>query len=271
LQISGSLKRKVVDCYREDLNNFYSNVFQTNNISFSYDGELILHSSDSTQQRALYDRQETLINNGIDNTLNKAKDKGIDVDAVSFELDRTKETSRNMSFALFECFYSIVVNAKSSDDFRQKAYKFANFRDYLCSLGSFEQWELEIMINLFLRDLAYTPEKVTQEEKRIFGIETSRLPYPACLDEINLGKFIAPNRVRKIAPDLIECRGYINYIAPVYFALKNDVQAERFLKWCQVESRLDADKIIDKAELCKAPDNLIQLVREIDKRYELPF
>ncbi len=165
----------------------------------------------------------------------------------------------------------IVVNAKSSDDFRQKAYKFANFRDYLCSLGSFEQWELEIMINLFLRDLAYTPEKVTQEEKRIFGIETSRLPYPACLDEINLGKFIAPNRVRKIAPDLIECRGYINYIAPVYFALKNDVQAERFLKWCQVESRLDADKIINKAELCKAPDNLIRLVREIDKRYELPF
>lgn len=61
MQISGSLKRKVVDCYREDLNNFYSNVFQTNNISFSYDGELILHSSDSTQQRALYDRQEVLL------------------------------------------------------------------------------------------------------------------------------------------------------------------------------------------------------------------
>jgi len=271
MQISGSLKRKAVDCYREDLSFYSSYSFQTNNFTFTYDGDFILNSFDSAQQEVLYNRQEVLINGGIDNTLNKAKNNGINVDWVALELDRIKETSRNMSFALFECFYRIVINARNSSDFREKAYKFAKFRDYLCSLGGFKQWELEIMINLFLRDLAYTPEKVNQEEGRLFGIETSRLPYPICLDEINLGKFIAPNRVRKIATDLIKCRGYINYIAPVYFALKNDVQAETFLKWCQVEPRLDADKIIDKAELCKAPDNLIRLVREIDERYQLPF
>lgn len=149
MQISGSLKRKVVDCYREDLNDFYYSSFQTNSISFSYDGDFTLNSFDLAKQEALYHRQETLINNGIVNTLNKAQNKGIAVDSVSFELERTKETSRNMSFALFECFYSIVINAKSSDDFKAKAYKFANFRDYLCSLGFFEQWELEIMINYF--------------------------------------------------------------------------------------------------------------------------
>lgn len=44
MQISGSLKRKAVDCYREDLSFYCSYSFQTNNFTFTYDGDFILNS-----------------------------------------------------------------------------------------------------------------------------------------------------------------------------------------------------------------------------------
>lgn len=265
MQISGSLKRKAIDFYRENIDYYSDKYFNTDNITFFYDG-LLRSNSD----KALRDRQETLILNGIENTLKKACAMDINSALVAKELELIQKTPRNMSFALFECFYRLVVNATTSDDFKLKVYKFAKFREYLCSLDSFMQWELDIMISLFLRDLSYKPNNLAQEEKRLFGVDSDNIPQ-VFLKEINLGKFIAPHRVHYIIKDLINFEIYMDYIVPIYFALKSDEQAAKFLNWCKMEPRLNANRIFDKAQLCDVPTSLVRLLKKIDDSANLPF
>lgn len=265
MQISGSLKRKAIDFYREDTDYYSDKYFKTDNITFFYDGLLR-----SNNDKALRDRQEALILNGMENTLKKACTMDINSALVAKELELIQNTPRNMSYALFECFYKLVVTASTSDDFKLKVYKFAKFREYLCSLDSFTQWELDIMINLFLRNLSYKPNSLKSEEERLFGISNDNcdksLEYL-----INFGKFIAPHRVHNIAKDVERSIFCIDYIATIYFALKSDDQAELFRKWCMTETHLDFDKIIRKAELCKVSEPLVKLVRKLDDSANLPF
>lgn len=265
MQISGSLKRKAVDFYRENIDFYSDKYFKTDNITFFYDG--ILRSN---SDKALRDRQEALILNGIENTLKKAYTRDINSALVAKELELIQNTPRNMSYALFECFYKLVVTATASDDFKLKVYRFAKFREYLCSLDHFTQWELDIMINLFLRDLSFKFNSLKSEEERLFGISSDI--YDLSVEYlINFGKFIAPYRVHNIAKDIERNIPCMDYVATIYFALKSDDQAELFKKWCMTESHLDFDKIMGKAELCKIPEPLVKLVKKLDDSANLPF
>lgn len=266
MQISGSLKRKTIDFYRENINFYAEDCFCADNISFFYDGVIR-----SNNEKALHDRQEVLILNGIDNTLKKACARDINSALVAIELEAIKKTPRNMSYALFECFYRLVVTATSSDDFKLKAYKFAEFREYLCSLNSFNQWELDIMISLFENGLPYKADDLKVQEEKIFGLRKG--DYDFFFDSlVNFGKFVAPHRVGNVAKDIKSFNILnIDYIAFIYFALKRDDQAELFKKWCMTQTCLDFDSIINKAMLCKVPEPIIKLVREIEEQKSLPF
>lgn len=265
MQISGSLKRKAIDFYRENIDFYSDKYFKTDNITFFYDGLLR-----SNNDKALRDRQEALILNGIENTLKKACALDINSALVAKELELIQNTPRNMSYALFECFYRLVVTATTSDDFKLKVYKFAKFREYLCSLDSFTQWELDIMINLFLRNLSYKPNTLKAEEERLFGTRNDN--YDLSVNYlINLGKFVAPHRVHNIAKEIEKNIFCIDYVATIYFALKSDDQAELFRKWCLTESHLDFEKVMGKAELCKVSEPLVRLVRKLEDSANLPF
>lgn len=262
--ISGSLKRKAVDFYREQITDFDKSGFYTNELYFSYYGSLIFNKfgwNDSDKLRA---RQEDLINKGMDNTLRKAHDLDINNALVAIELNKIFMTTRRISYALFECFYSLVIHATDSEDFKIKAYKFAKFREYLCSLGAITQWELDIMINLFMRGLSYKPWSVAKEERRVFGIEEKISG--AYLNTINLGKFVAPERVINIAPEINSHMLGIKYSAPFYFALKDPIQAEAFLNWWRQNPFINEELLIEQ----NIPETLVKLVRKIDIS-ELPF
>lgn len=223
-----------------------------------------LKFNDSDIERKLITRQEELIHNGMGNTLKVLHYKDINIALAAIELDKIWETPRNIRYALFECFYSLVIHVTDSEDFKIKTYKFAKFREYLCSLGEITQWELDIMINLFMRGLSYKPWSVAKEERRVFGIEEKTSG--AYLNTINLGKFVAPERVINIAPEINSHASYINYSAPIYFALKDPIQAEAFLNWWRQNPFINEELLIEQ----NIPENLVKLVRKIDIS-ELPF
>lgn len=262
--ISGSLKRRAVEFYREQITDFDYNSFYTSDLYFSYDGCLVFNKLGLNDSDKLRTRQEDLINKGIDNTLRKAHDLDVNSALVAIELDKLQMTPRRISYALFECFYSLVIHATDSDDFKIKAYKFAKFREYLCSLGEVTQWELDIMINLFMRGLSYKPWSVAKEERRVFGIEENNSDN--YINTINLGKFIAPERVANIAPEINSHTPDINYSAPFYFALKDPIQAEAFLNWWRQNHFIREELLIEQ----NIPETLAKLVRKIDIS-ELPF
>ena len=115
MYVSGKLKDKTINFYKSTITNFDSEGIEAIEANISYDGELILPPWDKGKELKLERKQEEIINRGIEKTKNLAHQKYF---SLKYEVDKMItmicSTPRKYSFALFECYYQVILSSTSN-------------------------------------------------------------------------------------------------------------------------------------------------------------
>lgn len=258
MYVSGTLKDKAIDFYREKMVSFDNEQFQTEDASFSYDGQLVLSNKEKYEK--LIERQEMLIDKKIERIreFNIPGHLGLLLCVI---LETIRSTPRNYTYALLDCLSNLILSCSYSSSLETCLYRFQNFISYLMNLTTpITQVELDLIVSLFLNDSYYSSCFVQREGEKKFHLGSVDSLSMEAQELIQLGEFVAPNRVSVIAQDLQNENEFSHYVAPIYFALRNEKQASFFLHLCR-DSSLDDRNIEKNARLARVPNNLIQMVR----------
>ncbi len=269
MYLSGTLKTKTVNFYKEQMTDFGSDYFGFGFNMLASDGSLTkLPFEQDELESKLAARQETLISQGIKNTKALAKDIGVNIPLLQKEIDALFSSHRIFAFALFECLYKIIKNTKNKNNLRTRLKQFQGFRQYIDSIKySLNQVDLDIMIELFLAGLDYYPYEVAKRKEEVFKVGDINSEQHDVKEIISLGEFIAPKRVAIVANVLKEDKSICKYVAPIYFALKSDDDAKKFFNACAREPFFNSESCYDnpteiykQAKACGVPDNLREMV-----------
>lgn len=262
MYVSGSLKNKTINFYRDKIIEFDSLGFETRDARLSYQGELsFLPQHDLTS--ILEEKQANYINVLIEKILLLLKRRQLhflDILDTQIRIEAFKNTSQNITYALYECLYQMILDVRSNEELFRRLKEFERLAIYLNSKDNLSQVDLDIILELFLNQELYRELEVINTKFNKFHIlleeridfETSSI--------IHFGEFVAPNRVAVVAQDLQSNNEFSRYVAPIYFALKSDVQARRFLSLCR-GFEMDINLIEKNATRCRVPNNLIEMVR----------
>jgi len=263
MYLSGTLKTKAINFYKEQMTSFGTDYFVSQDLTIMIDGSISSLPFDKTSTvDKLKSKQEFYIAKGIKNMENLANAKNYNISLLNKEINALFYAPRTYAFALFECLYKLIKNAKSKNDLESKLKSFQVFRMYVDSIENISQVELDILIELFLSGTSYMKEDIAIREETKFKIsDTEHLSYET-QEIISLGKFIAPNRVPIIARTLQSNNEMTRYVAPIYFAIRNEENARRFLNYCSQENYDNPIHITNCAKACGVPENLRKMVLE---------
>lgn len=263
LKLSGTLKNRAVNFYKEQMTSFGPDYFDFQNMTFTCDGSITSSPFDKNLGiDKIAKKQEHHILRGIENTKKLASSKNFNKALLNKEIDALFAAPRTYAYALFECLYILIKNAKNNSDLESKLKKFQKFRLYVDSIVNISQVELDILVELFLAGASYMREDVKVREEEKFKIYRTEHLSRESIEIISLGKFIAPNRVSVIARDLQSENEMTKYVAPIYFAIRNDAKASQFLNSCASEYCDNPIYVINHARACGVPENLRKMVLE---------
>ncbi len=264
--VSGNLKDKSVNFYKEQIDSFDSTGIEASNITFNYTGEMIFSPWDQDKELKLIKKQEQYIE--------KLKHRILTIMAEAYHKDNTlffltsviiekiinkiRFSKRNITYKLLECLYRIITNP-SNYHLVDKLKDFEKLIDDLNEFGLLYQWDIDIIIDLFIKNRTYTYDDIRRENMVVFNISEDDFAN-RFRDIILMGKFIAPRRVKTVARSIKDEVELTKYIVPIYFAIKSDTSAQQFLSMCK-KTDLDIDEIEKNASLCRVPSNIINMVR----------
>lgn len=265
MYVSGSLKDKTVNFYKDKMIDFDEYSFNTSEVLLSYDGCLSFVPWESKKSDKLSKNQELYINKLIENIklLNyyncKCGTYNIAMQSMYKKvLEYIMKTNRKITYALLECFYKLIV---SQEGIVNQIRRFYILIDYLNqNIDTLTQVNLDVIIELFLNKFSYTKDDIYAFKKDKFKIDERDIIDEEIYKLVLLGQFIAPNRLPVIANSLYSYNEFTKYVVPIYLTIKNDKDANQFLYSCK-NPNLSFEQIEKNATLCRTPNNLINMVR----------
>ena len=259
MYISGKLKDKTINFYKPTITNFDSEGIDAIEANISYNGELILPPWNESIESKLKRKQEELINRGIEKTKELANKKYF---SLKYEIDKTITiicaTPRKYSFALFECYYQVILSSTSITNLVLRTREFKKFLESITN-ENINQIDLEIKIALFLNRQAYNQEETNRAKDAKFNIDHEEILSSSLEEIVTFGEFASPNRVRKIASNLTDIEAS-KLVLPIYFAIPDEVRANKFLALCRTPD-LDEGHIKRSLKKLELPSNYQNLIR----------
>ena len=259
MYVSGTLKDKAITFYKPKIMNFSENEFMTNKILFSYDGEIISLPWDKDKITKLAKRQELLIQKFMENILVLASKK---YPSLKTEIQKMFQiiikTPRKFTYGLFECLYETIISS-NKDELLKRLTKLELLINYL-EEENINQIDFDIIRTLFLKQKDYDKTSLFEEKVKKFHIIDEEIPTNTLRTIITFGEFISPKRVPKIASTLNQDIKYSNMVLPIYFAIPNELDANKFLMLCK-NSSLDEEQIKKNATRLRIPENITNLIR----------
>ena len=241
MYVSGTLKDKAITFYKPKIMNFSENEFMTNKILFSYDGEIISLPWDKDKITKLAKRQELLIQKFMENILVLASKKYPSLKTEIQKMFRIIiKTPRKFTYGLFVCLYETIISSNKEENINQI--------------------DFDIIRTLFLKQKDYDKTSLFEEKIKKFHIIDEEIPTNTLRTIITFGEFISPKRVPKIASTLNQDIKYSNMVLPIYFAIPNELDANKFLMLCK-NSSLDEEQIKKNATRLRIPENITNLIR----------
>lgn len=257
MYISGKLKDKTIEFYKPSLTNFDHEKLEIKTATLSYEGEFILPQKYMEEKLIL--KQEELVARGIATTKSLASKKYFSVKKEVDEiLTLIKNTPRNYSFALFECYYQIILKSSSITNLIIRSKDFRKFIENVINEQA-NQIDLEIKISLFLKQAPYDHKSVKKEKEAKFKISDDQILSSSLEEIITFGEFVSPKRVPIIASSINDLEAS-KLVLPIYFAIPNEQDANTFLKLCQTPD-LDEEQIKRNATRLRIPSNIVNLIR----------
>ena len=256
MYVSGKLKDKTIEFYKPRITEITEGGFLANKAFIGYDGSLI----DKSKELKLIPKQEYY--------LKKENDKTNFLITKNFREIRTEtnkiikkimDTNRKFTYALFECFYELVLSSKNTDELLSKYLEFLDFIDYV-ELENPNQIDLDILIKLYLYSTSYDRKTLNQAKLKKFCLKSEDIPTSSLEKIITFGEFVSPTRVAKVASTLKEDIERSNLILPTYFAIPDEATANKFLNSCRNEF-LDEEQIKKNAARLRIPNNIQNLIR----------
>lgn len=241
LYLSGSLKNKTINYYREQTTKFDNESITFPKGQLYYDGALILQNQQQLEILALREEKQLLnyAHSILQQTSQKYANKTININNKDFFITDTinkiikiiLNTNRKFTYILLETLANILnTNINLKDNLEQ----YAKLIKYFNAYEDLNQIDITLITNLFLQDYEFNENMNLQEEKKKeFLIDENDEAFNDIKDIILLGEFIAPQRLKTVANDLKSHNPLTNIIAPIYFLIKDPNQATNFLSSCQ--------------------------------------
>lgn len=260
MYISGSIKKKTIEFYKPNIISFGENELMTDKIVLTYDGELLVLPWNITLEKKLIAKQESLISQGIDKTLFVSNKKFTNINAkIKQTLQKIERTDRRYTFILFECFYNLIILSLNKEELMIRVEEFENFINWL-ETEEINQIDLDILISLFLNKKEYDQESLKIAKEKKFQIIEEEILTESLNKIITFGEFISPNRVPKVANTLATDIESSKLVLPIYFAIPNELDANKFLNLCRTPD-LDETLVKKNATRLRIPSNIQNLIR----------
>lgn len=257
MYISGKLKDKTISFYKPSIANFDHEGIDVIKATISYEGELLFPTWEKEKESILARKQETLIQEGIERTRNLTNLKYFNLKCeVDKVLTLINATPRKYSFALFECYYKIILSSTSAANLVLSSSAFKDFIETITS-ENLNQIDLDIKIALFLQHQSYIKPDKAKDIK--FNLNHEDIPSSSLEEIITFGEFASPNRVKKIAHNLSDIEAS-KLVLPIYFAIKEERVANNFLAMCRTPD-LDESHIKRSLKKLELPHHYQNLIR----------
>ena len=260
MYVSGELKEKTINFFKKDIINFDIEEIKTTRLNISYHGEITSPPWENNYVAKLKKRQEELITAKEENIKLFVKLK---FPLINLEIHRLLltilQTSRKYTFSLLECFYQLIMNANSIDALMEKLKEFAKLIYYIDS-KEYDQIDLPIVLELFLKEKDYSEDSLRKRKSEKFHLNEDEILTESLREIATFGEFASPNRVPKIANTLMKEMETSQLIAPIYFAIPDELTANKFLKLCR-NPQIEEEQIKKNATLLRIPNNLQNLIR----------
>lgn len=273
LYLSGSLKNKTINYYREHIASFDHESISFPKGKLYYDGSLVLDNK--KQLEILFLREEKQILNYAHLIHEKAKQNYLDktftinykdfyiTDIIDKIIKILLTTNRKFTFVLFECLLNIINNSNLKN-IKDNLDQYAKLLKCFINNEDLNQIEITLIMDLFLNNYKFNeyPRINLQEEKqKAFLIDENDEAFNDIKDIILLGEFIAPKRLKSISNDLKNKMPFTNLIAPLYFLIENPNQAASFLNSCRKDN-LTIEEIEDIANKNKVL-HLVPVIKKL--------
>ena len=260
MYVSGELKEKTIEFLKKNMINFDKEGISTEKLYMSYYGEIRVPPWENNYLTKLKKRQEDLIATKEEDIkfLTDLKFPLIHIEICRL-LQIIFQTSRKYTFSLLECFYYLIMNASNANNLMKKLKEFNNFISYI-DTQNYNQIELTILFELFLREKEYTESSLRESKIEKFHIREDEIATESLREIVTFGEFASPSRVPKIATTINEEIDTSSLVAPIFFAIPDDQIANKFLKLCRTPN-LDEEQVKKNATLLRIPNNLQNLIR----------
>ena len=250
LYLSGSLKNKAINFYRDRITNFDNESVTFPKGQLFYDGALVLDNKSQLEILSLREEKQILNyahlidqkikQNYADKTINVNHKDFYITDIVLKMIKIILNTNRKFTFILIEQFYNIINNSITLKlDIKDILDQYAKLLKCFINNNDLNQIEITLIMDLFLKNYEfneYPSINLRDEKKKAFLIDENDEAFNDIKDIILLGEFIAPQRLKTVATDLKSHNPLTNIIAPIYFLIKDPNQAANFLSSCQKEN-----------------------------------
>lgn len=259
MYVSGSLKDKTINFYKAKINSFDEQGINTSHMSIEYDGHLIFPPWEQTLEQKLKIRQEKLISTEQEKTVLFSKMKYSFLKReINKILAMILSTNRKHTYALLECFYKLIMTSDHTSEIKNRLDELRDLISYI-EAEEFNQIEIDLLLKLFLSKKEWNHTMLTQAKEETFHIKEDEILSESLTNLITFGEFASPTRVPKIANTLASDIEYSKMILPLYFAIPDEVTANKFLTLCR-KPDLDIEQIKRNASKLNIPESVNKFV-----------
>lgn len=268
LNVSGSLKNKTIDFYRDSIIDYNENGILFEDAFINKYGSLFVSSE--SLYKTLLKRKDLYFNKGKDIILalssQKFNNKEIK-DIITETISIIYQMPTTINYALLETFYKIIQKS-NTHTIKDNLVFFKELLTFLNDQEKISQIDLDLILEQFQKNpqtiLKYLIYNFNNLKIKTFKIIEDEL-FKENREILFLGEFIAPQRVPIVAHNLYDVSNMTYIVSPIYFLIKNNEKAQKFL----LSSRnLKDEKEIYENAAHYVNDGILTLVKE---KYELPF
>lgn len=261
MYISGSLINQVINKNRNNISGFDNEKVYFDSFSLSYEGVLEFFNNENNIKTRTFWRQEELINSLAQNIVKKIKIRPLkEYTRNKFFNTLTKllKSSRKYTYLFLEFLVFIINNSNNLDEdlvdfnkFYQSIYEYEK-------IYNFNQIDLNIMLDRLKKGQNYNLENLSNYYEEFFHLNDMELDLNI-QTIVKFGEFINPHRLQKIAYNIAQDVEFTQYIAPIYFLLKDAKSADTFL-YLNRKNNLNYNQILQNAKKCGANENIRELI-----------